>query len=255
VPFSTLSARQIRLEPSDPNFRPRVAWALQLDGVEITRTCVGIDHRKRFIQLVVCSECGIEGCAPHGAVTIRRVGDVLVWMPPSSEGLDDRERSEYSEAPAVHEPAWFDVPRYREFLESINVEPDIAVPHIPALTRSESVWIMRSALTASLLGMREKPMAWDALDAARLYRSLNPITGHAANVLLETADRARREGRICEVRDDRPSVECEIEEAFDLPGHPIARPIVLSNDSAPDSVWCVVGRGCWGRLERDTSCE
>ena len=41
------------------------------------------------VQVELCAECGVAGCAPQGWVRPRRAGDRLLWLPAFDELVED----------------------------------------------------------------------------------------------------------------------------------------------------------------------
>ena len=51
------------------------------DGQEIVNAVRLVDFDTNPVQVVVCAECGITGCASGGWVALRRLDDNVLWLP------------------------------------------------------------------------------------------------------------------------------------------------------------------------------
>src|SRR5690242_359655 len=64
-------------------------------GEQITNALEWIDWDERPVQVVLCEQCGVSGCAVGGRAHVSRAGDHVLWTAPEIDlvrsELSDRE--------------------------------------------------------------------------------------------------------------------------------------------------------------------
>src|SRR5690349_6431928 len=89
--------------PWRPDFtaseRPSPRWTrMTVEGVELVNSIedAAWQHQdERGLQVLLCEECGIEGCAQGDWVRVVRLADALLWVPSWRSGEHGQDADEF----------------------------------------------------------------------------------------------------------------------------------------------------------------
>jgi hypothetical protein len=173
-----------------------------LDG-ELFANAVGLSSWDADdIQVLVCTECGIEHCKPGDWVALRSAGDLKLFIPLFGAAQTEDERIEYGPprvlrrhgAPLLEPPAYG---RMREFAEDLP-------KHAPPITAAEAAHLLSFEAPPSLrIQERTGPEV-----ARRLHSAGDFDVSHAVEALYQLINDCSYASRTVSVRPlgstDRP---------------------------------------------------
>src|SRR5262249_49780175 len=101
-----LNCEKADLVPWTPDFSssgqrsPR--WTkLVCEGVELCNSIEWAEWGENPVQVQICDECGTPMCASGGYVHVSRLGNDLLWTPPTLQDLDERDAAAHAASYAV----------------------------------------------------------------------------------------------------------------------------------------------------------
>jgi hypothetical protein len=112
---------------------------LRSEGIVLMNALELMDWGTDPTQLIICKECGIEGCATGGWVAVRRAGDRILLIPAFEEmEYDVERRSHYGPPPYQKKKGvpYFDMADYEALAETGPRLP--AFDQIPPLEMREA---------------------------------------------------------------------------------------------------------------------
>ena len=130
-----------------------VSSAIEAAGIRLVNALDLVEFDPASTQVHLCSCCGFSYCEPRNWVALRRLGDLVVWVPAFARmASGDWERQEYSPpgfmasrgAPLFLPSAWEKLRRRR------NDIPEAS--HLPPLHSREAVQVLQWSAPRRLLG-------------------------------------------------------------------------------------------------------
>jgi hypothetical protein len=187
-----LTARSVTLDFSSSDQGRQAVTQLVIDGVQFTNAAeLSSRDNPTRVQLRICEDCGIEGCASGGWMAPRNVGVGVAFIPAFDDMLpDDWRRAEY--APPFFEqsmplflPDNYD--RLRGWSERLP-----PIEEVPALTGEELVRCLQWDAPAGVLGKfpAETQLDDDFLLAAH-NREVADVAALTQSAIGQTGDESR----------------------------------------------------------------
>lgn len=186
------------------------------------------------VQVEVCSECGVERCAPGGWVALRRSGDRVIWLPAFDEMAED--------------DAEFGPPRYFEERGVPIFEPEpakalaeavgVTLDEVRPLESRDVAHLLQWAAPGQILGVapaapqvrREDVLAATSGDCDDALKHLDELL--AAAIASETGV----------MLEEPPDGAEPISFFLDLPGHPEWTPLIRTDSRLELSVERFIAR-------------
>ncbi len=110
---------------SDPD------WTLvRCRGERLTNALNWVEWSENPVQVELCEECGVDGCAAGGYVHVSRHEDDLLWTAPHVDTDDEFELHQYAPSVAIlrHGAVVIPVAVWESWRERFNLPPAQAFP-------------------------------------------------------------------------------------------------------------------------------
>ncbi len=116
---------------------------LMADGVELCNDVQLVEWQANPVQVRLCPECWVSGCASGGYVDVTRLGDRVLWCPVIFDEVDDFARHRYRLLDALleHGGAFFSSTLWEQWHKKFNIIP--AFEALPQMRRRNAmaVWL------------------------------------------------------------------------------------------------------------------
>jgi len=199
--------------------------ALEAAEIQVVNALELVHWEDYGIQVEVCDHCGCSGCGAGNWISLRRLGDSVVWIPFWSEMLKGEwELSEYSPPYFLrkHGVPIFSAHDWSLLKELIGSIPPIH--EIPCLTASEMALIIQAEAPGRVLGEFPQP--------PKLYKDLIvAVTEGELSDWVRSLQECLSESWSSQVPVDCQSIDStmkQVEFWMELPGAPSWTPLVQS---------------------------
>lgn len=247
-----MSFRTLRAEgpfKDDPHADPY--WALLLDGERVTATTMELDHAVDPVSVDHHCAPSID-CSFKRYVSVRRVGQAVVWISPPSMRVAAPGRPGVLEA-LEGAPIWFRATDYAALLESFGLDAASVLEQLRAPSARE----LDELLWAGVVEQMGRPFAWPTDDAwrpgwaalltDRLWVGAEPADHPLAPALLNAPLPDPTGVELVDGIERLPVGACVLAEVLGPEGDHLIRRFAIVKEGDRNAVLFALGGGVWGR--------